>query len=341
MGRPIIESYPEYYDFIKYCYERVKSTGKGFFHYYQCIPLYNDGYIEETYFNFGLSPIFKKDGSFCALLSIAFETTDTVLEIRRLKSLNNMGDRLNGYACKIMVSTLRENDRDFPFALIYLVDNNKLSSGFQPHTARLVATTFNKCNEYMYDKLLETPETVDLSKNADEDYDEYVGVRWPTTENKNLTFRGHTIIALSEGLNAKRIKHTEKGGVVLKVSLKSQHFTDNVKKIELLVESSDTGFGNVEDDVVRKLNFRILDSNNLGSGITIEHNTPRHRISTSFNNEKSGLSIDNKPINFMQKSENNDYSALESTGQEAIDSLHLQLKSLTISDLSVLKDKLE
>ncbi|CAG8633572.1 5559_t:CDS:2 [Dentiscutata erythropus] len=88
-----------------------------------------------------------------------------------------------------------------------------------------------------------------------------------------------------------------------------------------------------------KLNFRVLDGSK--SGITVNRSTPRHKLSTIFNNEKCILSIDNKPTNFMQKSENNDYSTLESTVQETIDTLHLQLKSLKISDLTILKDKLE
>ncbi|KAF0541188.1 PAS domain S-box protein [Gigaspora margarita] len=193
MGKPIIESYPEYYELLKTSYEQVKSTGKGFFQYDGCVPLlHNDDYIEESYFNFAMSPIFKTDGSFCAMLCIAFETTDRVLNIRRKKSLNDMGIKLNECfkdvesledTCNIMVTALRGNDKDFPFALIYLVDNNKLSSGFQPHTARLVATTFNKemCIENISNKLLETFETIDLSKNPDENYDEYVNIRWPTS----------------------------------------------------------------------------------------------------------------------------------------------------------------
>ncbi|RIB09615.1 hypothetical protein C2G38_2108167 [Gigaspora rosea] len=193
MGKPIIETYPEYYELFKTSYEQMKSTRKGFFQYDGCVPLlHNDGYIGDSYFNFAMSPIFKTDGSFCAMLCVSFETTDRVLYIRRKKSLIDMEIRLNECfkdveslenTCNIMVTALRGNDKDFPFALIYLVDNNKFSSGFRPHTARLVATTFNKemCIEDISNKLLETPETIDLCKNSDENYDEYVNIRWPTS----------------------------------------------------------------------------------------------------------------------------------------------------------------
>ena len=58
--------------------------------------LYRDGYFEETYFSFTLSPIFKEDGSVGGIFNASQETTQRVLANRRLKTLSELGNRTPG-----------------------------------------------------------------------------------------------------------------------------------------------------------------------------------------------------------------------------------------------------
>ncbi|CAG8667659.1 13558_t:CDS:2, partial [Cetraspora pellucida] len=107
-GRPFIESHRNIYDTIdtehenvydltKKAYEKVKATGKGSFHYdYSLLSIAGDQ-PEEKYIITSFNPIFKADGSFCAMFGILVETTEKILTLRRLKSIHDMGNRLNGW----------------------------------------------------------------------------------------------------------------------------------------------------------------------------------------------------------------------------------------------------
>ncbi|CAG8489684.1 1580_t:CDS:2, partial [Dentiscutata heterogama] len=185
-GRPFGESYPEHFDLTKAAYEKIKSTGKGIFEKDRRFIQYNDNYKEEVYVSFAKSPIFKEDGTFWAMLNVSDITTHKVLAKRRIKALSDLANRINDAdslesACHIVMTSIRENDQDIPFALIYLIDNNKLSSGSQPRAARLISTTFNHkdedlCDEdwIISDNLLETPKTINLMENPNENYDVYI-----------------------------------------------------------------------------------------------------------------------------------------------------------------------
>ena len=41
------------------------------------------------------------------------------------------------------MNTLYENNKDIPFALIYLIDGNESDTSFEPRIAYLTATTFD------------------------------------------------------------------------------------------------------------------------------------------------------------------------------------------------------
>ncbi|KAF0557229.1 protein-histidine kinase [Gigaspora margarita] len=191
-GRPFSETHPEHFDYVKSRYELIKSTGKGLFEkdfrFMQC---YND-YLQEIYISYTMSPIFKEDGTFWAVLNVSDYTTHKVLTERRIKTLSVLANRINDAdslesACHIIMKLFRENDKDIPFALIYFIDSDKLRSGFLPRAAHLISTTFNckdLCNKDwdIPDNLLETPKTINLTENPDENYDLYIEVKRPTTK---------------------------------------------------------------------------------------------------------------------------------------------------------------
>ncbi|CAG8486824.1 6677_t:CDS:10, partial [Scutellospora calospora] len=146
---------------------RLKATRKGIIHNDLALQSAHDEL--EHYTSFFTSPIYKEDGSLWAMSIVNFTTTHEVLLNRRLKILGDLRNRIN---------VLYENNKDINFALFYRVDNKKLSSGFRPCSARLTASTFNNniCDS-ISDKLLETSEIIDLSKNEDENYNEYIEIK--------------------------------------------------------------------------------------------------------------------------------------------------------------------
>ncbi|RIB30721.1 hypothetical protein C2G38_2136228 [Gigaspora rosea] len=150
---------------------------------------HNAVYLEELYISNTMSPIFKEDGTLWAVLNMCDFTTHKVLANRRLKTLSDLANHINDAdslesACHIIMKSFRENDKDIPFALIYLIDSDKLKSGFQPRAAQLISTTFNYKDLYnkkwdIPDNLLETPKTIDLIENPDEKYDLFIEVKRP------------------------------------------------------------------------------------------------------------------------------------------------------------------
>ncbi|RIB30716.1 hypothetical protein C2G38_2026587 [Gigaspora rosea] len=139
---------------------------------------------EEFYISTAKSPIFKEDGTLLAVLCVTDYTTHKVLAERRIKTLSDLANHINDAdslesACHIIMKSFRENDKDIPFALIYLIDNYNLKSGIQPCTARLISTTFNYKDLYnknwdIPDNLLDTLKTINLIENPDENYDLFI-----------------------------------------------------------------------------------------------------------------------------------------------------------------------
>ncbi|RIB26180.1 hypothetical protein C2G38_2240915 [Gigaspora rosea] len=179
IGMTLKEAWPEAYDIVMPLYDSVCTTKKGFFRNDDYYELQRDGYTEEVYLSYTYSPVFKSDGTVWALIVIAQETTQKVLNARRLKILGEFGKQMPEIvslesACRITTKVLSKNV-DIPYALIYFIKHNKLKSGSESLIARLTATTFDeddskKCQ--FPDFLPDTPEKIDLSKDANKSYDD-------------------------------------------------------------------------------------------------------------------------------------------------------------------------
>ena len=88
------------------------------------------GYTEETYFTFSYSPAPDDTGGVGGVFCAVTEETARVLGARRLKTLRDLGGRSLAeaktaeQACRDAAVTLADNLHDFPFALIYLLDED-------------------------------------------------------------------------------------------------------------------------------------------------------------------------------------------------------------------------
>ncbi|RIB04500.1 hypothetical protein C2G38_675830 [Gigaspora rosea] len=164
-------------------FNSVITSGKGFFLRDQLCTLQRDGYDEDAYFSYTYSPIFKSDGTICALWCLAQETTQKALNTRRLKMLGEFGHLTSNIeslesACHVITKALRDND-DIPYSLIYFV-KHKLNTSSESLIAHLIATTFDDDDKKIRnipDYLPESNETIDLVKDANKRYDTYIELK--------------------------------------------------------------------------------------------------------------------------------------------------------------------
>src|SRR5262245_40599305 len=127
LGRSGRECWIEIWDTIGPMIDSVFATGEATWS--EDLMLAIDRHVprEEGYFTFSYSPIHDAGavrGIFCAVN----ETTQRVLDERRLQTLRNLGAGGIGAkndveACRVAAATLSRNPGDIPFALVYLVDD--------------------------------------------------------------------------------------------------------------------------------------------------------------------------------------------------------------------------
>ncbi|KAF0429114.1 PAS domain S-box protein [Gigaspora margarita] len=191
--KPVIEIFgnemPEFVPKL----DGIRESRKGEYGHGLYMETFRDGYKEEMYCDYALNPIYKLDGTVWGIINILTESTQKVLNKRRLDTLNKLScqtadaESLES-ACQIIMKAL-QNNQDIPYSLIYLIENNKNpKTGFNSQVARLIATTFDEaCKEEFIlkrnipDYFPETHEIIDLTKTSDQDYDTYVNVKYATS----------------------------------------------------------------------------------------------------------------------------------------------------------------
>ncbi|KAF0402743.1 protein-histidine kinase [Gigaspora margarita] len=189
IGKPAKKVWHEIYSYFQERFESVKATGKGMFKNDELLELFRDGYAEEAYFNYTLSPIFESDGTFLGIFNPAQETTQKVLNARRLKILGESGSQISKVnslesACSIMKNILNDNHTDIPYALIYFIEHKLNHDGSESSIARLITTTFDedgKKERHFPDYFPETHEIINLTNYVDQSYDKYINLRRAST----------------------------------------------------------------------------------------------------------------------------------------------------------------
>ncbi|RIB26103.1 hypothetical protein C2G38_2164178 [Gigaspora rosea] len=184
LGKQVKDVWPEIYETrMNSVFNGVTTTGKGTYFRDDPTILQRDGYDEEAYFSYTYSPIFKSDGTICALWHLAQETTQQFLNTRRLKLLGEFGRFTSNIeslesACHIITKALR-NNKDIPYTLIYFIKHKENTSS-EFLIAHLMATTFDnddKEKRNIPDYLPESHETIDLAKDANKSYDTYIELK--------------------------------------------------------------------------------------------------------------------------------------------------------------------
>ncbi|MGD1024620.1 MAG: response regulator [Candidatus Sulfotelmatobacter sp.] len=125
LGKPSQEVWKEIWDDIGPRIHKVLETGEATWDEALLLFLERSGYREETYHTFSYSPLSGDDGTVAGHLCVVTEETDRVIGERRLKTLRSLAGELSKTITEEEVVSciarcLGENQRDLPFALLYL-----------------------------------------------------------------------------------------------------------------------------------------------------------------------------------------------------------------------------
>lgn len=138
MGRPALEVLAEIREIIEPLLIHVSTTGEATWSEDLMLPLLRGAAPEESYFTFTYSPIRDESGGVGGVFCVVIETTDKVIEGRRLRLLNALSEatqtRTKEAACAHVATQIARFANDVPFALLYLNDESE-------QVARLAGTS--------------------------------------------------------------------------------------------------------------------------------------------------------------------------------------------------------
>ncbi len=130
LGQPANQVWAEIWRDIGPRIETVMRSGEATWDEGLLLFLERSGYPEETYHTFSYSPLTDDDGEMAGMLCVVTEETERIIGTRRLGTLRVLASELATASSEHQVMSavahaLGANDKDFPFALVYLLDGSK------------------------------------------------------------------------------------------------------------------------------------------------------------------------------------------------------------------------
>jgi signal transduction histidine kinase/ActR/RegA family two-component response regulator len=122
LGAPYRECWPDTYPLIYPWMRRVLDQGEIIHVDKEHIPVTRYGFLEEAFFTFTFSALRDDDGAIAGIFQPVFEVTDTVLSERRAETVRalTLRGRSASDTVRDILGALSANDKDVPFALLYL-----------------------------------------------------------------------------------------------------------------------------------------------------------------------------------------------------------------------------
>jgi PAS domain S-box-containing protein len=129
LGRPGRETYPEIWDVIGPMLQQVLDTGEATWSEDLLLLLERNGYPEETYHTFSYTPIRNHSGQVVGVITPVTETTEKVINERRLMTLRDLAARSmdakdETESWELAALALSNNPHDVPCAVLYKVDEH-------------------------------------------------------------------------------------------------------------------------------------------------------------------------------------------------------------------------
>jgi PAS domain S-box-containing protein len=127
LGQPASIVLAEIWGIIEPLLCHVRTTGEATWSEDLMLPMARTGTPEESYFTFTYSPIRDETGGVGGVFCAVMETTEKVIEERRLRLLNALAEasraQSRAEACAHAAAEIASSAADVPFALIYLLDD--------------------------------------------------------------------------------------------------------------------------------------------------------------------------------------------------------------------------
>lgn len=129
LGRPGRAIWPETWSIIGPQLESIWQ-GEATWSTDLLLPLDRNNYLEEAYFTYSYSPIKHADGRIGGVFTAVTETTERILDERRLRTLRELAIRTAGaptieQACARVLDVLAAGNPDLPIALLYRLDEDR------------------------------------------------------------------------------------------------------------------------------------------------------------------------------------------------------------------------
>jgi PAS domain S-box-containing protein len=125
LGRPGREAWAEAFHLVEPVLLAALEEGKSSLTRDGFIPVARQGFLEECYFDYSYVPIEDEQGGIGGLFSTVIETTEKVINERRLRTLIDLGACAASTperVCESAAEVLTRNGHDIPFSLLYLVE---------------------------------------------------------------------------------------------------------------------------------------------------------------------------------------------------------------------------
>lgn len=130
LGRPASEVWAEIWDVCGPLADNVFRYGEASFMDDVRLFMSRGDLLEETFYSFSYSPIRDESGEVAGLFCPSNDVTAKVIGARRLRTLSELAanalvEKSSAAACSTAAVTLEKNPDDVPFALLYLMENER------------------------------------------------------------------------------------------------------------------------------------------------------------------------------------------------------------------------
>src|SRR6202167_2194677 len=139
LGKPVSLVWREIWQDIEPMLSQAMGGDEGTYVESQLLIMERNGYPEETYYTFSYSPISDDDGGVGGIFCANTDDTQRVIDARQLGLLRELAAttteaRTWQQACERSARALATNNRDLPFAMIYLLEPDGRSAALASTT---------------------------------------------------------------------------------------------------------------------------------------------------------------------------------------------------------------
>ncbi|KAH9220231.1 hypothetical protein DL95DRAFT_44108 [Leptodontidium sp. 2 PMI_412] len=130
MGTGFKGPFAELWDTVGAIFDECRRTGRSVAVYDQMLPIERQGFVEETFYTWSLTPLYGGTDQMLGLYNSPFETTRQTRGTRAMKTLLKLAQE-TATAKSVaefwpnILSALSENEFDFPFAVLYSVSEDE------------------------------------------------------------------------------------------------------------------------------------------------------------------------------------------------------------------------